>query len=99
MKGVPCDLDVMLVVRDLNDEETGFDEVLFGCALRKDDLKAFLTDLAKLVESYGGAEFAELLEHDEGDEALVSARRRWLEDASSDLIESARLVIEEGCRR
>lgn len=93
VEGVSRDLDVALVVRDLNDEEAGCDEVLFGCALRKDDLSAFFADLAKLVESYGGARFAELLAHDENDEVLASVRRRWLDDASNGSAESARPVV------
>lgn len=89
VEGISCDLDVALVVRDLNDEEAGIDEVLFGCALRKDDLQAFFADLAKLVESYGGAGFAELLERDENDEVMAAARRRWLNDAAGESAESA----------
>lgn len=99
MKGVPGDLDVMLVVRDMNDEEAGFDEVLFGCALRKADLQAFLADLSRLVDSYGGADFSELSTCDEDDAALMAARRRWFDDTAKDVVEGARLVIDEGCRR
>ena len=93
VEDISRDLDVMLVVRDLNDEEAGVDEVLFGCALRKDDSAAFFADLAKLVESYGGAEFAELLARDENDEVLAAARRRWSDDAPNGPAESVGPVV------
>lgn len=93
VEGISRELDVMLVVRDLNDEEAGVDDVLFGCALRKDDLTAFFADLAKLVESYGGAEFAELLARDENDEVLAAARRRWSDDAPNGPAESVGPVV------
>lgn len=96
LEGAPGDLDVMLVVRDMNDEEAGFDEVLFGCALRKADLPAFLVDLSRLVDAYGGADFSELAARDEDDAAIVAAQHRWFDDMAQDVVEGARLVMDKG---
>ena len=89
-------LDACLTVRDLADEEAGCDEVLFGCALRKDDVEAFLADVRTLVETvYGGASFSELVACDQADEAMAAARARWRSDASQELVACAARIVEE----
>ncbi|MDO4590783.1 MAG: hypothetical protein Q4B35_05250 [Slackia sp.] len=76
--------DVLVTMRDMADEEAGVDDVLFGCALRKEDLDAFVADVRELAASkYGAAAFSELVEADEQDAACTAAHRR----ASSDDVE------------
>ncbi|MDO4442700.1 MAG: hypothetical protein Q4B69_02385 [Slackia sp.] len=82
------DFDVLITIRDMSDEEAGVDDVLLGCALRKDVLPAFLADVAKLAHSYGGKDFGELAESDD-DSVLDAAHRRWLSDAAPDEAERA----------
>lgn len=77
----------------MNDEEADCDDILFGCALRKDDLPAFLADFSKLVAAYGGADFSELLENDVDDAVIASARRRWFADVSKDVVDGACRII------
>lgn len=93
MAGNDAELDVLITVRDLNDEEAGIDDVLFGCALRKDMLPAFLADMAALARSYGGKDFVELADEDD-DSVIMAARCRWFADAARDTIDCAQSVLD-----
>lgn len=89
-----ANLDALLVVRDMNDEQAGVDDILFGCALRKDDIEDFLRDVADLARrEYGAMSFVELVDLDSDDEAMRSAHGRWMSDATADTIAAAERLI------
>ena len=97
MEGDKTELDILITIRDMNDEESGVDDILLGCALRKDDLPAFLRDVAALARSYDGKNFSELAESAD-DSAIIAARRRWFADAARDVVDRAQAVLDDSSR-
>lgn len=89
-------LDKQFIVLDMYEDREDSD-VVAGVAIPSEFAEEFATEVEKLaVEKFGGATFAELLEHDEEDASMTASSRKNFEEQVGRVIAAAERIVGNG---